>query len=87
MARLLLFIAILLATFIGLELLAGALFIYSLLRYTGLELIAVGVLLDGYTGAFFGVPYLTIGSFLLWLIVDTVRHGLLLYTTKNEVIS
>ena len=87
MARTLLFLSTTLAVLVGAEALALVLFSYSLIRYTGFEVVIIGILLDGYSGAFYAIPYLSITTFALWILTDTLKQVLLLYTNKNEVIS
>jgi hypothetical protein len=68
-------------------LVAVGLFIWYLFKYSGYELVILGMLLDGYYGAFYAIPFLTLGTFLTWILVGAAKQRLLLYTEKNEVIS
>ena len=87
MIRIILFGLLILSIFNQFYLIAGAVFIWYLLVYTGYELVALAILLDGYYGAFYAVPILTLGTFFVWITTDTIKRLLLLYTEKNEFIS
>lgn len=66
---------------------AGIIFVGYLFFYTGYELVVVALLLDGYYGAFSGIPYLTLSAFGAWSGVLLLRQQLLLYTQKDEIVS
>lgn len=63
------------------------LMLWYLLVLPGYELIAVAILVDGYYQAFFGVPVLSLGTFLTVLIFDFSKPYLMMYTGGNEMVS
>ncbi len=66
--------------------LAGALYIGYLFWYTGYEIVALAILIDGYYGVFSSFPAFTVITFFLWTLLTYLKK-LLLYTGGNEVIS
>ncbi len=87
MLRIILFSLLGLSIFNQFYLVAMFLFLWYLLVYTGYELVILAILLDGYYGAFYAVPVLTLVTFLVWIATLTTKRMLLLYTDKNEFIS
>lgn len=59
---------------------------YSYLFY-GYELIILAILVDGYFGAFYEIPFFSITALCLVFIVNTVKTSLLMYTDKDEMVS
>ncbi len=87
MTRFILLLLILLATINQAPILAGGLFIFYLAFYTGYELVIVALLIDGYYGAFYSFPWLTVVVFWLFIIVTVTKEKLLLYTQTDEIFS
>ncbi len=58
-----------------------------LLVYTRFALFLVTVLLDGYIGAFYEIPWLSLITGLLLVLVAISKKRLMLYTDQNEVVS
>lgn len=58
-----------------------------LLVYTRFALFLVMVLLDGYIGAFYEIPWLSLITGLLLVLVAISKKRLMLYTDQNEVVS
>lgn len=87
MLRVILFLSIIFLIINHFFVLAGLVFVWYLIRYGGYELVVAGILLDGYYGAFNSVPIIAIGSFLLWIFVNSIKDSQLLYTGKNETFS
>lgn len=61
--------------------------IWYIFRFSGYELIVLAVLVDGYFGAFYNVPVITIVTTVLVFTIDFLKPTLLLYTGKDEVVS
>ena len=57
-----------------------------MLWFTGYEIVILAMLIDGYYGAFYNFPTLTVMTFLLFTLVTYLKK-LLLYTGGDEVIS
>lgn len=87
MARLLLVLVIALAFVSHFYVVAGILFMFSLLRYTGFELVVLAFILDGYYGAFDSLPLISFAVFAAWSIGIILRQRLLLYTRDYETLS
>lgn len=87
MTRLLLVVAIALAFVSHLYVVAGILFGFSLVRYTGFELVVLAFVLDGYYGAFDSLPLISCAAFVAWSIGVVLRQRLLLYTHEYETLS
>lgn len=87
MTRIILLLLILLATINQLPIVAGGLFIFYLGYYTGYELVLVALLIDGYYGAFYSFPWLTVVVFWLFITVTVTKEKLLLYTQTDEILS
>lgn len=58
-----------------------------ILKYTGFEIFVVMVLFDGYLGAFYEIPWLSLGTGSALILVAVIKKRLLLYTEHNEVVS
>lgn len=67
--------------------LSGLLFVWYLFKYAGFELVILAILLDGYYGAFYHFPRLTIIVFSLFFFTTITKERLLLYTQRDEIIS
>ena len=79
MFRISLLLLITLAFLMQYFLVAMIIALYYMFRYVGYELIVLAVLVDGYYGAFYSVPYLSIMS-VLALLVANILKPYLLYT-------
>ncbi len=53
--------------------------------YTSYELFIVMVLIDGYMGAFYDMPWLSLGTGAALIFVAVIKKRLMLYTDRNEV--
>ncbi len=80
------FICLLLALIGHATWLSVLLFAWYICVYTGYELVVLALLIDGYYGAFFHVPWLTIVVFGLFIMVTLTKERLLLYTHKDEIL-
>lgn len=60
--------------------LAIALAIWYMFRFAGYELIVLAVLLDGYFGAFYAIPYISLVTVFLVFIIELLKPFLLMYT-------
>lgn len=69
----------------GSIILSGLSFLLFLAVYTSYELFIVMVLIDGYMGAFYDVPWLSLGTGVLLILVAVIKKRLMLYTDRNEV--
>ncbi|MEZ4195616.1 MAG: hypothetical protein R3B53_04495 [Candidatus Paceibacterota bacterium] len=67
--------------------LAGLSFLFYLVLYSGYEIVVAGILIDGYYGAFVTLPLFTIVSFVCWILANSIKRLLLLYTNTNETFS
>jgi hypothetical protein len=56
-------------------------------RFTGYELIVMAVLVDGYFGAFYTLPIISISTITLVFLVDLLKPSLLMYTKTDEMVS
>jgi hypothetical protein len=56
-----------------------------ILKYTSFEIFLVMLLLDGYMGAFYEIPWLSFGTGVALILVTVIKKRLLLYTEHNEV--
>ncbi|MCB9810865.1 MAG: hypothetical protein H6779_00810 [Candidatus Nomurabacteria bacterium] len=61
--------------------------VWYMFKFGGYELVFVAVLLDGYFGAFYHLPLITICSLALVLFIDLLKPRLLMYTSDNEMVS
>ena len=61
--------------------------LWYMFRYSGYELIFLAVLIDGYYGAFFSMPILSVSTLALVFLVNIIKPSLLMYTEKNEMVS
>ncbi|MEZ4104523.1 MAG: hypothetical protein R3B60_04555 [Candidatus Paceibacterota bacterium] len=61
--------------------------IWYLFNFSGYELIILAILIDGYFGAFYNFPYLSVGVLVVVFLVDFIKPSLLMYTKNNEVVS
>lgn len=78
--RISLFIMLVLASVSHIWLLVIPLSIVYAFRFSSYELIVIAVLIDGYTGQFFAIPYLSIFTALAALTVEWARPVILSYT-------
>lgn len=60
---------------------------WYVVSFKGYELVIVALLIDAYYQAFYNVPVLTIGTFILVVLVDIIKPQLLVYTGGDEIIS
>ena len=65
---------------------AGIVAVFYMFKFVGYELIVLAILIDGYYGAFYSVPYLSIMTALAVFIVSIIKPYLL-YTERNEMVS
>lgn len=68
-------------------LLAGIISVWYMFRFTGFELIILAILIDGYFGAFYSVPVISILAIIMVFSIDLLKPTLLMYTSKNEMVS
>jgi hypothetical protein len=61
--------------------------VWYVFRYSGYELIILAVLVDGYYGAFFSLPLLSLGTTAFVFFVNFIKPSLLMYTERNEMVS
>ena len=87
MLRFFLFTILSFCTFVGAHYFAAAIFLYYLFRYTGPELVVLALLVDGYVGAFYSVPWISLGVASAWFLTTIIKQRLLLYTDTHEVVS
>lgn len=87
MYRFLLIVAIALAFVSQFYVVALLLFVVSLVKYTGFELVVLAFIIDGYYGAFDSVPLASIIVFLVWSAGVLLRERLMLYTRDYETLS
>lgn len=87
MLRLISIIAIIFFIFNQWFWLAGFCTFVYLSRFSSFEIVIVGMLLDGYFGAFEVVPMFTIFCFLTWVLAEIIKGKLLMYTEPNETFS
>lgn len=62
-------------------------YLWYLLRYQGYELIFLAILIDGYFQSFYSVPIFSLVTILGVFFIDIIKPQLLMYTSKNEVVS
>jgi hypothetical protein len=55
--------------------------------FTGYELIILAILVDGYFGAFYSVPIISIMAISIVFLMDLLKPSLLMYTKKDEMVS
>ena len=67
--------------------LAGIISVWYMFRFTGFELIILAILIDGYFGAFYSVPVISILAIIMVFSIDLLKPTLLMYTSKNEMVS
>ena len=87
MLRLLSLIIITTLIITPLYILARPLGVWYMFRFTGYELIVVAVLVDGYFGAFYTLPIISISTITLVFLVDLLKPSLLMYTKTDEMVS
>ena len=87
MLRFFLFISIAMLIITPLYLLCIPLALWYMFLFTGYELILLAVLIDGYFGAFYTVPVISILSIIMVFSVDLLKPTLLMYTKKDEILS
>ena len=87
MFRILLFFLILFSAINHFFILAGLLFLFYIVRYDGYEIVLLGVLVDGYYGAFYNVPVFTFLTLSVWVLANGIKKMLLMYTGQNETFS
>lgn len=87
MYRFLLLIVCLFSFTNGLVWLGAVSLIAYIVKYTSFEIFVVMVLFDGYMGAFYEVPWLSLGTGTALILVTVIKKRLLLYTEHNEVAS
>jgi len=87
MLRLLSLIIITTLIITPLYILAIPLGVWYMFRFTGYELIVVAVLVDGYFGAFYTLPIISISTITLVFLVDLLKPSLLMYTKTDEMVS
>ncbi len=87
MLRIFTFISITILMLTPLFWLAGVISVWYMFRFTGFELIILAILIDGYFGAFFSVPVISILTIITVFFIDILKPTLLMYTSKNEVVS
>ncbi len=61
--------------------------VFYIFYYTGYELIVLAILVDGYFGAFYNIPIITIITTALFLFINLLKPTLLMYTNDNEMVS
>ena len=86
MLRITIFLLLILSILTQSYYIAALLFISYMLWFTGYEIVILAMLIDGYYGAFYNFPTLTVMTFLLFTLVTYLKK-LLLYTGGDEVIS
>jgi len=67
--------------------LAILLSLWYMFRFFGFELIFLAILIDGYFGAFYEVPVVSIVTIILVFLIDSFKSLLLMYTDNNEAVS
>ena len=67
--------------------LAGIISVWDMFRFTFFELIILAILIDGYFGAFYSVPVISILAIIMVFSIDLLKPTLLMYTSKNEMVS
>ncbi len=87
MLRIFLFILITSLMLTPLFWLAGIISVWYMFRFTGFELIILAILIDGYFGAFYSVPVISILAIIMVFSIDLLKPTLLMYTSKNEMVS
>jgi hypothetical protein len=87
MLRLLSLIIITTLIITPLYILAIPLGVWYMFRFTGYELIVMAVLVDGYFGAFYTLPIISISTITLVFLVDLLKPSLLMYTKTDEMVS
>ncbi len=87
MLRLLSLIIITTLIITPLYILAIPLGVWYMFRFTGYELIVMAVLVDGYFGAFYTLPIISISTITLVFLVDLLKPSLLMYTKTDEIFS
>jgi len=87
MARILLFLLIAWGMLTQIFWFALVVTIWYVFRYSGYELIVLAILIDGYYGAFYSVPLLSIATLMFVFSINIIKPSLLMYTEKNEMVS
>ena len=67
--------------------LAGIISVWYMFRFTGFELIVLAILIDGYFGAFYNIPMISILTIIMVFSIDLLKPTLLMYTSKDEMVS
>lgn len=67
--------------------LAGIISIWYMFCFTGFELIILAILIDGYFGAFYNIPIISILAIIMVFSIDLLKPTLLMYTSKDEMVS
>lgn len=87
MFRIFIFIIIALLMLTSFFWLAGIISVWYMFRFTGFELIVLAILIDGYFGAFYNIPIISILTIIMVFSIDLLKPTLLMYTSKNEMVS
>ncbi len=87
MLRISLFILIALLMLTPFFWLAGLIAVWYMFCFTGFELIILAILIDGYFGAFYNVPIISILTIIMVFSIDLLKPTLLMYTSKDEMVS
>ncbi len=65
---------------------AGLIAVWYMFRFTGYELIILAILIDGYFGAFYSIPIISILTIVTVFSIDLLKPTLLMYTSKDEMV-
>ncbi len=87
MFRIFIFIIIALLMLTSFFWLAGIISVWYMFRFTGFELIVLAILIDGYFGAFYNIPIISILTIIMVFSIDLLKPTLLMYTSKDEMVS
>lgn len=87
MFRIFIFIIIALLMLTPFFWLAGIISVWYMFRFTGFELIVLAILIDGYFGAFYNIPIISILTIIMVFSIDLLKPTLLMYTSKDEMVS
>lgn len=87
MFRIFIFIIIALLMLTSFFWLAGIISVWYMFRFTGFELIVLAILIDGYFGAFYNIPMISILTIIMVFSIDLLKPTLLMYTSKDEMVS
>ncbi len=86
MFRIFIFIVIALLMLTPFFWLAGIISVWYMFRFTGFELIVLAILIDGYFGAFYNIPIISISTIIMVFSIDLLKPTLLMYTSKDEMV-